>query len=149
MRGVVEAAEGDDGDACFLGEVADEEVGFGGLCGGDGFALEAVDAADVRADDDTVGATGEADLGEDDDAELATVDGEGVDGGGGCGHLAGVQRRPGFLLAEGDADFEAVFLEEVGIFRGSESAVCGDEAGVACVFAKLDVDGVVLRHVGG
>jgi hypothetical protein len=49
--GTVEAF---DGQAGFLGEVADEKLGLAERGGGDGFSLQIVDAFDVLADDDAI-----------------------------------------------------------------------------------------------
>ena len=80
MRRRVEAAERVDGEARFLREVADEEVHLGELRRRDRLALELVDALDVAADDDAVGAAREADLRRHDRVELPAVDREHVGG---------------------------------------------------------------------
>src|SRR6185436_1514915 len=105
-----EAAAHLDRDAGLLGEVAEEEVGLGELRRDDALSGKGVDALDVGADDDAVGAAGEADLGRDDDLELPSIDGEDVGGGGGGGHASGVERRPALLLGERELDLEAVLL---------------------------------------
>ena len=73
MRRRVQAAERVDGQAGFLREVADEEVDLGELRRGDRLPLERVDALDVVAHDEAVGAAREANLRRRDRVQLPAV----------------------------------------------------------------------------
>ena len=147
--GAFAGGEGFGLDPGLLGEVANEEIGFSELGGHDHTALELVDAFDVSGDDDGVGAAGETDLRGDDGLQALRVDGEHVDRGGGAADTAGVEGIPALFFAQGEADFETVFFEKVGVLGRLKPAVGGDEAGVTRVLAELEVEGVVLHRVQG
>ncbi len=144
----VEAAERVQRQARFLRQVADEEVHLGELRRGERPPLQLVDALDVVAHDDAVGAAGEADLGRHHRVELPAVGRQHVHGRHRRGDLAFVQIRPGLVFAHRQLHLEAVVLEEERVLVRLETAVGGDQPGVAGVFADLDRDGVVLELEG-
>ena len=145
VRRRVEAAERIDRQPGLLCEVADEEVDLGELRRRDRLALQLVDALDVAAHHDAVGAAREADLRRHHRVQLAPVGRQHVDRGHRRGDLAFVQLGPGLVLADRQLDLEPVVLEEQRVLGRLETAVGGDEAGVAGVFADLDRDDVVLE----
>ena len=145
VRRRVEAAERVDRQAGLLRQVADEEIDLGELRRGDRLAFQLVDALDVVAHHDAVGAAREPDLHRHHRVQLPAVRRQHVHRRDRRRNLALVQRRPGLVLADRQLDLEPVVLEEQRVLGRIEPAVGGDQPGVSRVLADLDRDGVVLE----
>ena len=144
----VEIAQDAHRHAGLLRQVADEELALVELRRGQPLAGQRVDRRDAFVHHDHVRAARVGDLHRHDRIELPAEDGERIRGGRRRREPPVVQLRPGLVFADGELHLEAILLRKERIRIRCEAAVGDNQAAVAGVFADVDLQDAVLRHVG-